>query len=340
MIDNKFIKKKIRLGIIGAGEIVRTIHLPVLKQIQSIEIVWIMDINKKRAIQIAQSFGIKNVYSDYSFTHEVDAVLIAVPVGVRSKVWEVVFEKKWNVLCEKPITRGVKEFDEIVKHMLQNKKVLFAGLMRRYYGSTKLAKDIVSSNIFGPLIEIWAGEGGQMTRTARGSDWYQTNRDLAGGGVLIETGSHLIDQLVSIAQPVEVNVTKYIQSPNLVSMEFSSEVSGEFKMFNGEKVPFKSMISRSHEVYNGIFLRFERLSIRIDPGPDGDLQICRIDGTVIAPISASGYGALNSTHAFYLEWLDFINSCNSVESGITSDLYKLTRISIDIIEKCYLSLPE
>jgi predicted dehydrogenase len=216
--------------------------------------------------------------------------------------------------------------------------VLSVGLMRRFYGSTRLARTIIDTKIFGQLEEIWAGEGGQMTRTARGADWYQTDRKLAGGGVLIETGSHLIDQLVNITGARKTQVENYKQAPDELAMEFFVDVEGWLGLQDDHKLPFKFVISRSRDVCNGIFLRFNKIFLRIDPGPDGNIHICKPDGSSIAPISTKDYGALNSTHAFYLEWLEFIDKCRNAASHAFVDNYLSTRLSVEIIENCYSSL--
>ena len=69
--------EKLRIGIIGAGNIAQNAHLPVYKERDDVQVVAIADWNLERAQQAAGKFGISKAYScveDLLAAEQVDAV--------------------------------------------------------------------------------------------------------------------------------------------------------------------------------------------------------------------------------------------------------------------------
>ncbi|MCI0530189.1 MAG: Gfo/Idh/MocA family oxidoreductase, partial [Nitrospira sp.] len=64
-------QKTLKIGIIGAGGIVRQRHLPGLKKIEGVEVVAVSNRRRERAEKIAQDFNIPRVIEDW---HEVIAI--------------------------------------------------------------------------------------------------------------------------------------------------------------------------------------------------------------------------------------------------------------------------
>lgn len=328
----------LNLGIIGGGEIVRTIHLPVLRQIPEVSIAWVMDTDAGKASRLATQFRIPRSFTTLNDCPDVDAVLIAIPVGVRRDAWTRAFERGWHVLCEKPIAGSTGEFDWVNENMRGRGKVISPGLMRRFYASTQLMQDLLQDRVFGEPIEVWAAEGGRMTRTGRGADWYQLDRGLAGGGVLIETGSHLLDQVVFMTHARDVRVENYIQHPPGRTMEFEAKVEGRLSIPMAGEVPLTCLLSRANDVCNGIFVRFPRLVLRMDHGPDGKVRICDMRNIVTTTLAARQCGAHNSFQAFHEEWQSFLRRCRNGGMPNGDSDTQITRLSVKAIEDCYARL--
>src|SRR5262249_21721108 len=161
--------------VVGAGEVVRTIHLPVLRHMSEVEIEWICDVDERRAERLARAYGVSRYFGDVNAGADVDAILLAVPVGVRRDAWQCALERGWNVLCEKPGARGIEEFELLIEEMSSRGLVVAVGLMRRFYAGTRLVQQLLEKRTFGEVREVWAGEGGRQTRTGRGNDWYQVD---------------------------------------------------------------------------------------------------------------------------------------------------------------------
>ena len=59
-------EKAIRVGIIGAGGIARGYHAPSYSRCENVEIVAAADVSEQALQAIQESFGVKDVYADYT----------------------------------------------------------------------------------------------------------------------------------------------------------------------------------------------------------------------------------------------------------------------------------
>src|SRR5689334_22132318 len=103
------ISQPVRLGILGAGAVVESYHLPVLRHLKDIKIQWISDQNLDRASKLAETFGIPHAAKSIEDCPNVDMVLVAIPVGVRHIYLETIFARRWHAFCEKPFASTLTE---------------------------------------------------------------------------------------------------------------------------------------------------------------------------------------------------------------------------------------
>ena len=74
--------KKIKVGIIGAGQVSQLQHIPGAQQSPHAEVVAVADTSKERCKEAAEKFNIPNTFSDHKdllAMDEIDAVSIALP---------------------------------------------------------------------------------------------------------------------------------------------------------------------------------------------------------------------------------------------------------------------
>ena len=113
----------INVAIIGAGEIVKTFHLPAWKKIKGIKIVGIVDKKVNKAKLLAKNYKIPKAYHniDSLFKNEkVDAVDVCTPNKQHEK--DILFSLKNNkhVICEKPFVLNFKVFKKINIEQFKN----------------------------------------------------------------------------------------------------------------------------------------------------------------------------------------------------------------------------
>jgi len=193
----------IKLGVIGLGYIGQ-IHLRHIKRILNAQVVAAADLSKK-ALTKARNNGVENTYSNYEQlleNPEIDAVIIALPTHLHLECALRAAEAKKHIFLEKPIARNVKEAKEIVSAAYKNSVKLMVGYPLRFNTEFRELKQRISKGEFGDVEIAYATyiSSGPFFHRAEGyapvpvPEWW-FNKELTGGGVLIDLGSHIINLL-------------------------------------------------------------------------------------------------------------------------------------------------
>lgn len=158
------------------------------------ELAGIYDIKEERR-KAAKEQGIK-VYesADAIFNDKnVDIVVIAVPNNDHKELVISALGCGKNVICEKPVEMSVAAFDEMAAAAKKSGKIFSVHQNRRWDVDFLSMKRIAESGEIGELISIESRIHG-----SRGipSDWRCTKK--CGGGMILDWGVHLIDQILQI----------------------------------------------------------------------------------------------------------------------------------------------
>jgi len=98
-----------------------------------------------------------------------------------------------HVFCEKPPGRTVTDVERVLsEHTRRPGLKLMYGFNHRYHESVKDALAIVRSGELGRIINMRGVYGKSRLVTFNQSDW-RTRRSIAGGGVLLDQGIHMVD---------------------------------------------------------------------------------------------------------------------------------------------------
>src|ERR1035441_3290315 len=147
------------LGIVGAGEIVANLHLPVLKAISDVRIAWITDINHQRAKSLGRAFGVLAVPlpADLLALPEAEIVLLAIPYGVRAPYYEALRDRPCALYVEKPFAKSMEEHLAICGN--RQPFQIACGFQRRSLASVGLVKSLIEDQTMGPLQRVEFGLG-------------------------------------------------------------------------------------------------------------------------------------------------------------------------------------
>lgn len=185
--------KDIRIGIIGCGWIIEHAHIPAFNKIQSGIVSSLYDLDIRRALRLGKMFDIHKAHDDIDafFNSGIDAVVIATPNNTHFTYSLKALENGINVLCEKPIALYAHEVRRLIS--VENEKdVRFVpGFVNRFRYDVMKLYEYVKSGKIGEVLKV---EGGWLRRSGipRPGTWF-TNKELSGGGVLIDLGSHILD---------------------------------------------------------------------------------------------------------------------------------------------------
>lgn len=321
----------VRIGILGAGSVAELYHVPVLRNLAGASIAWLCDTDEARARRLGRVCRGARTYARIEECPDVDVVLVAIPVGYRRQPLRHIFRSGWHALCEKPFAVTLAEHDTIVEEAAKSGVQVGVGLMRRYYRSNVLARQLIRSGAFGTVEEVWAVEGARMRATGREEDWYQGDRQAAGGGVLIETGSHLIDQAFAILDVSGFTAPECRQTV-FKDIDLETRAVSEIEFPGSRPVRFTVALSRLNDLDSGIHIRLSNATLKVGVLPDAPLVVLGRDGTSLGRIDGNT-GAIHIYQAFYLEWQDFVAQCTSGRRSAVSA--ETARQGTAFIEACY-----
>jgi predicted dehydrogenase len=158
-------------------------------------------------------------YRDYRrlLTDSLDVLFVCLTNDVAAQVTIAGLEAGLHVFCEKPPGRNV---DDIVKVIACERAhpglKLMYGFNHRYHESVQEALRILRSGELGAVINMRGMYGKAKLITFNQPDW-RTKRGIAGGGVLLDQGIHMVDLM---------------------------------RLFGGEFTDIRSFISNSHWGYD------------------------------------------------------------------------------------------
>lgn len=124
---------------------------------------------------------------------KVDMVTVAIPNDSHKEVVVKALNAGKNVLCEKPVAMNSEELEEMIAAAEKNGKVFSVHQNRRFDVDFLAMKQIKESGELGEIINIESRIHG-----SRGipSDWRGEKEH--GGGMVLDWGVHLIDQILQI----------------------------------------------------------------------------------------------------------------------------------------------
>jgi predicted dehydrogenase len=198
------------VGVVGAGNVTTTFHLPILSDLPEVEVSYIADVNRERARIFTGIYGGDPVPINNASVEipSADILLLATPVGVRETYVDAAAEMDAKLFAEKPFAT---DFEEHCNYLDKLSEPTTCNYMRTSYSSVQQLAAIVSGGIFGRIESV------TMTRGLIGSTGispgsFRTDPSMSGGGVLMEKGCHDLSQLIEIfgnahMEVIESNVT-------------------------------------------------------------------------------------------------------------------------------------
>ncbi len=127
----------------------------------------------------------------------VDAVFVCTPNHLNKPLTIAALRAGKHVFCEKPPAFTAKDVEEIIHAERASGRVLMYGFNHRHHDSVKKAKALIDTGDYGRL--LWMrGRYGKSVDDRFYSDW-RAKRELAGGGILIDQGIHMIDLFLMMA---------------------------------------------------------------------------------------------------------------------------------------------
>ncbi len=196
--------KQINLGVIGLGNEGK-IMLHNCLRLKEARVEGGADLSEK-ARNAAKKMGVKNVYEKYEDLlkdDKIDGVVISLPNFLHEEAAVKSAEYGKHILLEKPLARNVEEGERILSATKKNSVKLMVGYDMRFDPTIARIHDQVVNGFFGDvqIAEATNISGGPFSPRSDSvgptqvPSWW-LNKELVGGGALLDLGSHLIDLFV------------------------------------------------------------------------------------------------------------------------------------------------
>src|SRR5580704_7430136 len=129
-------KRRLRLGLVGCGEVAQIMHWPSLYQlVDQFEVTALCDVSPLILEKLGKLWNVQTLTTNHRelvARNDVDAILVANPNAFHAEVTLDAIAAGKHVLVEKPMCVTRREADQIVGAQKNGNVVVQVGYMRRY----------------------------------------------------------------------------------------------------------------------------------------------------------------------------------------------------------------
>lgn len=186
--------KKLQIGIIGAGSVSRSIHMPGLRLLPDVEVALVCDPDPGAAAALGApvAAGQKELLA----SPRIDAVIVATPNYLHREIALAAIAAGKHVLCEKPLALTRPDAEEMARAAETSGLVHMTAFTYRYTPAIQYLRHLVTQGALGEIRTVRAAYLMALSKHLLG--WRSTRRE-AGSGVLADIGSHLVHLVQFVA---------------------------------------------------------------------------------------------------------------------------------------------
>ena len=239
-------QEPVRFGLVGAGAIAQA-YAQAFTQTTAAKLVAVADPRREAAEKMADAAKCQAFTDAESMADavELDAVLVCTPPSTHREICCALMERGIHVLCEKPLAISSADAEAMIAAAEARSLHFTMASKFRYVADVQKAKELIANGTIGEVVlfeNVFTGRVDMSTR-------WNSNPEIAGGGVLIDNGTHSVDvarfclgELAEVQAmegnriqllPVEDTAKMFIRSRKgvLGSIDLSWSVSKELPYF-------------------------------------------------------------------------------------------------------------
>lgn len=179
-------KMKLRLGIIGCGLIAQKRALPAIIELDEIELTAIASRNPSKTAYLGEKYCCRIVptYEELLACEDIEAVYIALPIGLHAEWVIKAAQQGKHVLCEKSLTPSLAQTEEVIRIAKECNVALFEGFAYQFHDQHTLVRQIIDSGEIGEPLTYFARFGFPPI------DSPHRYKEELGGGALLDAGAY------------------------------------------------------------------------------------------------------------------------------------------------------
>lgn len=263
------IKKKV--AIIGGGQIAENVHVAYYKTREELEIVAVVGVNEESLKSFAKRNGIPNYYTDAAEMYSIekpDIVSICTPNLYHFENVMQALDNDCDVFCEKPPAISANDAKNMYETALAKGRVLAYDFHHRFADDVAILREKVDEGILG---DIYFVKVKALRRNGIPGWGSFTNKEIQGGGPLIDLGIHMLDAaLYILGYPKVKKVTaKMFQKIGTKKNE------GSFGKWDPTKFEVEDSLFSHIELENGSLLQLETsFALNIKEKSEMNVEFC------------------------------------------------------------------
>lgn len=186
---------KLRVGIAGFG-VVGQKRKHFIDQNPHLQTVAVCDRNLNEGIEPTSTLRCYSNYRDLLQKETLDILFVCLTNDIAPDATIAGLTQGLHVFCEKPPGRNLADIDRVreVKLKYPQQKLKY-GFNHRYHDSVTEALNLIQAKTLGDIINLRGVYGkSKLITFGQNPDW-RTKRAIAGGGILLDQGIHMVDLL-------------------------------------------------------------------------------------------------------------------------------------------------
>jgi predicted dehydrogenase len=231
VLENGFNKMRLNCAVVGYGPAFNMgkSHCEWIKKTEGLRLRAVCDSNNDRTEVCKKDFPDIKTYSsldDKLKKQDIDLVSIVTPHSTHAKLTLQCLRAGKDVIVEKPMCLTTEEATSMIEEAKTRSLMLSVFHNRRFDGDFLAMKDIINKGLIGTVfyIEVFIG-----CHSHPGYTWRSDKK--ISGGLLYDTGSHAIDQILNLIPEKVIGVSGFFHKLvwNDVTNEDQTEVIIHFK---------------------------------------------------------------------------------------------------------------
>jgi predicted dehydrogenase len=291
----------IRVGLVGFGLGGRVFHAPLISSVEGLELAAIVERSSNKAQERYPNITTYRTLEAMLADSSLDLIVVTTPSGTHYEQVRQVFEAGKNVVVDKPMAVRSQEIAELIRMAAAKNVLLSAFHERRWDSEFGTIQKLLHEGVLGRLVhfESTLDRWRPKSRVA-----WKDNPSL-GGGVLLDLGTHLVDQALAIfgkPQAIGAEVlrerdgagaddcfTLRLRYPGLSVVLASACLSSLARPrvhLRGTKGNFWKWVPDSQEIELGKITRIDSPTWGQEPAADwGTLRVDVDEGMVTRPVA-------------------------------------------------------
>ena len=189
----------LKIGIVGYGKMGRLRHERLERSGRG-KVVAVCDPYSKPQ-DLPAEIEVFETWQEFVAHPQLDAIFIATANAYNQPVAIAAMQAGKHVFCEKPPAMTGDQVAEVIEVEQATKRKLMYGFNHRQHGAVKQMRSLVDSNRFGRI--LWMrGRYGKSVDADFLRTW-RANKDLSGGGIMLDQGIHMLDLFLYFGGPFD-----------------------------------------------------------------------------------------------------------------------------------------